>query len=86
MLSGGGERVHEKGKSEGIFFFFWHLSKMKATLSLLPFEAKVIMFLQLVTEHPVLWLTRFSCPLDPEGEMKAKIQKNLKTEQEKDTV
>lgn len=41
------------------------------------FEAKVIMFLQLVTEHSVLWLTRFSCPLDPEGGMKAEIQKNL---------
>lgn len=59
---------------------------MKATLSLLPFEANVIMFLQLVTEHSVLWLTRFSCPLDPEGEMKAKIQKNLTTEHEKEAL
>lgn len=40
------------------------------------------MLLQLVTEHSVQWLTRFCCFPDPEGEMKAEIQKNLKTEQE----
>lgn len=62
--------------------FSWHLSKMKAILSLLPFEVTVIMLLQLVTEHSVQWLTCFCCLLDPEGEMKAEIQKNLKTEQE----
>lgn len=50
------------------------------------FEAKVIMFLQFITEHSVLWLTHFSWPLDPEGEMKAKILKNWKTKQEKEAV
>lgn len=62
--------------------FSWHLSKMKATPSLLPFEVTVIMLLQLVAEHSVQWLTWLCCLLDPEGEMKAEIQKNLKSEQE----
>ena len=69
----------EGGKSEG-----WHLSKMKATLCLFfPFEAKVITFPQLITEHSVLWLTLFSCSADPEGEIKAKIQRNWKTRKRK---
>lgn len=41
------------------------------------------MFLQPITEHAVMWLTCFSCPPDPEAEMKTKIQKNLKTEKGK---
>lgn len=51
------ERRRGAGTPEGESFCCcccWHLSNMKATLSLLPFEVKVILFLQLVTEHFVL--------------------------------
>lgn len=41
------------------------------------------MFLQLITEHHVLRLAHFSCPLDPEGETKAKIQKEPNTPNKK---
>lgn len=41
------------------------------------------MFLQPIAEHAVMWLTCFSCPPDPEAEIKTKIQKNLKSKKKK---
>lgn len=41
------------------------------------------MFLQPIAEHAVMPLTCFSCPSDPEAEIKTKIQKNLKTKKKK---
>lgn len=95
MLSGGrrrggwGARVkEERGGNLSFFlsfclsacvsFFFWHLRKNERH-SASSSEAKVIVLLQLVTEHSVLWLTRVSCPSGPEGaRRKKKKERNPK--------
>lgn len=67
----------------GESFFLFGTCVTQDPLRLLPFEAKVIMFLQPIAEHAVMWLTCFSCPPDPEAEIKTKIQKNLKSKKKK---